>query len=407
MKCFKAAIFDLDGTLLDTLGDLCAAANAGLSAHGYPEITKEQTQQRVGNGIRKLIERSLPEGTAEQTIDSCLADFRAHYEAHLHDLTYPYEGIPALLGVLRALGVKVAVLSNKYDPAVQRLMSYFFPGLIDLAYGERPGIPRKPDPSSAREVLEKLDTAAEDTLYIGDSGVDMQTAKNAGLTAAGVTWGFRDRETLLQNGADFLIEQPAQLLAYFIAPDQIGEGFRRCGFGFSYFETAEQAVSYLKDICKGKNVGSGGSITLEMLGAYDALSEEASVQWHWRGDPRSTSPDVFLTSANALALTGEVVNLDGSCNRVAASIYGSDRVCFVCGLNKLAPDLAAAVSRTRGTAAPKNAQRLKINTPCAADGKCHDCRSPERICRALTILLAPSTGVAHTEIILIGQVLGY
>ncbi len=184
MKRYQAAIFDLDGTLLNTLGDLCGAVNAGLAARGYPPIDEEQTRQRVGNGIRNLILRSLPEGTDDGTADACLAGFRAHYEAHLQDRTRPYPGIPELLRALRAQGVKTAVLSNKYDPASKRLIASFFPGLVDLTFGEREGVPRKPDPTSAKEVLETLGVPAAETLYIGDSGVDMQTAKNAGLTAA-------------------------------------------------------------------------------------------------------------------------------------------------------------------------------------------------------------------------------
>lgn len=407
MKRYKAAIFDLDGTLLKTLGDLCEAVNAALAAHGFPPITEEQTRQRVGDGIRNLILRSLPEGTDDSVVDDCLARFRAHYESHLHDHTLPYPGIQALLRALRTLGVKTAVLSNKYHPASVRLIEFFFPGLIDQVYGEREGVPRKPDPTSTREALAALGVSAEDTLYIGDSGVDMQTAKNAGLTAAGVTWGFRSRETLLETGADFLIDCPAQLLEHFVNPEKLGEAFTSRGFGFSYFPSAAEALEYLKQACKGKTAGFGGSMTLEELGAYDALRESGSVQWHWRGDAPSTTPEVFLTSANALSMTGEVVNLDGNCNRVAATLYGPGEVYFVCGLNKLTPDLESAVYRARNVAAPQNARRLHKNTPCAADGKCHDCRSPERICRTLNILLAPSNGVKHTEIVLIGDEWGY
>lgn len=407
MKRYTAAIFDLDGTLLNTLGDLCAAVNAGLNGHGYPSITVEQTRERVGNGIRSLMQRSLPEGVGDEVVDACLADFRAYYEAHLHDLTQPYEGIPALLGALHGLGIKTAVLSNKYDPASKRLIAHFFPGLVDLTFGERPGVPRKPDPSSVRETMSLLGVSPEETLYIGDSGVDMQTAKNAGLTAVGVTWGFRSRAVLAESGAELLADDPSQLLPYFVRPEDVRRAFERNGFAFSYFETAEDAVACLKTVGAGKVTGFGGSVTLDELGAYEALKESGTVQWHWKGDERCAAPDVFLTSANALSLTGEIVNIDGTCNRVAASMYGSGKVYFVCGMNKLAPDLPSAIRRARNIAAPRNAQRLQCKTPCAADGKCHDCRSPARICRALTVLLAPSLGIEHTEIVLIGQPLGY
>lgn len=407
MKRYSAAIFDLDGTLLNTLGDLCGAVNAALAAQGLPPITEAQTCERVGNGIRNLILRSLPEGTDDAVAGQCLAVFRAHYENHLHDRTLPYDGIPALLRALRAQGVKVAVLSNKYDPASKRLIAHFFPGLTDLALGERPGVPRKPDPTSVKEVLETLGARASETLYIGDSGVDMQTAKNAGLDSVGVTWGFRSRETLTENGAGSLVDHPAQLLPYFVQPETVGKAFTARGFGFSYFETAKEAVEYLGDVCRLKKTGLGGSMTLDALGIYDVLHGSSPVQWHWRGDPPSTAPEVFLTSANALSITGEIVNIDGNCNRAAASMYGPGKVYFVCGINKLAPDLESAISRARNIAAPRNAQRLGKHTPCAADGKCHDCRSPERICRALAVMLAPSNGVKYTEVVLIGEELGY
>ncbi len=407
MKRYSAAIFDLDGTLLNTLGDLCGAVNTALAAQGLPPITEEQTRERVGNGIRNLILRSLPEGAGDAAADQCLAVFRAHYEQRLHERTRPYEGIPALLRALREQGIKVAVLSNKYDPASKRLIAHFFPGLVSLTLGERPGVPRKPDPTAVLEALEALGEQASDTLYIGDSGVDMQTAKNAGLDSAGVTWGFRSREVLVKNGAGVLIDHPSQLLRYFVQPETLADAFTGRGFGFSYFQTAKEAVDYLKGVCRGKQAGFGGSMTLEGLGLYDALREGGEVQWHWRGDAPSTAPEVFLTSANALALTGEVVNIDGNCNRAAASMYGSEAVYFVCGVNKLAPNLTSAVSRARNIAAPRNAQRLGKHTPCAADGKCHDCRSPERICRALAVLLAPSNGVKHPEIVLVGEELGY
>lgn len=180
------------------------------------------------------------------------------------------------------------------------------------------------------------------------------------------------------------------------------------GYSVRRFAAKEDAARYLERAVCGKTVGFGGSMTLEELGAYDAIRETAgSVQWHWRGDPPAAAPDVFLTSANALAMTGEVVNIDGNCNRIAASMYGSGEVYFVCGVNKIAPNLESAIDRARNIAAPRNAQRLGRNTPCATDGRCHDCRSPERICRALNLLLAPSTGVKHTEIVLIGETLGY
>lgn len=207
-----AVIFDLDGTLLNTLGDLRAATNHALEVRGLPPHSMEEIRQFIGNGIRLLICRAMPEGTPEAEIDAALDDFKAYYAAHIHDRTVPYDGIPQLLTALRKRGIKVAVLSNKIDSASQQLIEYFFPGKTDVVFGEHVGVPRKPDPTSCRMVMQQLGVQPEQVLYVGDSGTDMQTAKNAGLYAVGVTWGFRSKEVLLENGADVLVHRPEQIL---------------------------------------------------------------------------------------------------------------------------------------------------------------------------------------------------
>lgn len=207
-----AVIFDLDGTLLNTLGDLRAATNHALEVRGLPPHSMEEIRQFIGNGIRLLICRAMPEGTPEAEIDAALDDFKAYYAAHIHDRTVPYDGIPQLLTALRKRGIQVAVLSNKIDSASQELIEYFFPGKTDVVFGEHVGVPRKPDPTSCRMVMQQLGVQPEQVLYVGDSGTDMQTAKNAGLYAVGVTWGFRSKEVLLEYGADILVHRPEQIL---------------------------------------------------------------------------------------------------------------------------------------------------------------------------------------------------
>ena len=207
-----AVIFDLDGTLLNTLGDLRAATNHALEVRGLPPHSMEEIRQFIGNGIRLLIRRAMPEGTPEAEIDAALDDFKAYYAAHIHDRTVPYDGIPQLLTALRKRGIQVAVLSNKIDSASQQLIEYFFPGKTDVVFGEHVGVPRKPDPTSCRMVMQQLGVQPEQVLYVGDSGTDMQTAKNAGLYAVGVTWGFRSKEVLLKCGADVLVHRPEQIL---------------------------------------------------------------------------------------------------------------------------------------------------------------------------------------------------
>lgn len=208
----QAVIFDLDGTLLNTLGDLRAATNHALAVRGLAPRSMDEIRRFVGNGIRLLICRAMPEGTSDAEIDAALEDFKAYYAAHIHDHTVPYDGIPQLLTALRKRGMKVAVLSNKIDSASQELIAYFFPGKADVVFGEHVGVPRKPDPTSCRMVMQQLDVQPEQVLYVGDSGTDMQTAKNAGLYAVGVTWGFRSREVLTENGADVLVDRPEQIL---------------------------------------------------------------------------------------------------------------------------------------------------------------------------------------------------
>ncbi|HIV67998.1 MAG TPA: HAD family hydrolase [Candidatus Butyricicoccus stercorigallinarum] len=207
-----AIIFDLDGTLLDTLGDLRDAANDALRRRGLPLRTTEEIRRFVGNGVRNLMRRCLPAGSPDEEIDAALADFKAYYAAHLCDTTAPYDGIPELLTVLRKRGIKVGVLSNKLDSATQQLIRHYFYGKVDVAFGEHSGVPRKPDPTSCRMVMEQLGVRPEEVLYVGDSGVDMRTARNAGLTAVGVTWGFRSRSELIDNGADLLADLPVQIL---------------------------------------------------------------------------------------------------------------------------------------------------------------------------------------------------
>lgn len=217
----RTVIFDLDGTLLNTLDDLADSTNAALCACGYPPRTVEEVRRFVGNGVRLLIERAVPAGTTGEETDRCFQLFREQYDKRMCCKTRPYEGILPLLEALHAQGVQCAVVSNKYDGAVRQLARQYFGGLIDVAVGERAGVRRKPAPDSVLEVLRQLGTEPATALYAGDSDVDVQTAHNAGLRCVGVTWGFRSRSVLEQAGADFIVDRPAQLLG--IVRDQKGE----------------------------------------------------------------------------------------------------------------------------------------------------------------------------------------
>jgi len=214
-KRYQAAIFDLDGTLLNTLGDLCDAVNCALERLDLPKRSEEEVREFVGNGVGRLIELAVPEGTAGEVESECLAAFRERYEAHMLDRTAPYPGVIELLTKLRALGVKRCVISNKFDEAVSQLCERFFSGLVDFSVGESPATRRKPAPDSALRAIELMGVPADRTLYIGDSEVDGATAKAAGVDYVGVSWGFRSRETILESGAMTVVDSPDELLRYF------------------------------------------------------------------------------------------------------------------------------------------------------------------------------------------------
>jgi len=191
---------------------------------------------------------------------------------------------------------------------------------------------------------------------------------------------------------------------------KVEQALRQRGYTVHVFETGAEAADYLDGAINGVSVGIGGSVTVQQLGLYDRLAEHNQVYWHWQGGPeqraKAAEADVYLTSANGLAQTGEILNIDGAGNRVASTLYGHKKVYFVIGANKLAPTRDEALWRARNIAAPRNAQRLGKKTPCAVKGdKCYDCKSPDRICRGLVELWGPMMGM-ETEVILIGEDLG-
>ena len=209
---YQTAIFDLDGTLLDTLEDLFRAVNRALHSHGLPLRTRDEIRSFVGNGVELLVRRSLPEGYAEETAAAVLSDFKTTYAAICKDNTRPYDGILPLLTSLRQNGVRIAVVSNKFDAATKALCAEYFGELVDVAIGERAGVRKKPAPDTVFEALTALGVTATGAVYIGDSDVDIETAKNAAMPCISVTWGLRDEAFLLENGAETLANSPDELL---------------------------------------------------------------------------------------------------------------------------------------------------------------------------------------------------
>ena len=212
---YNTFIFDLDGTLLNTLDDLAASVNYALRTHGMPERTLDEVRSFVGNGVRLLMERAIPEGSANPRFEETFATFRAYYMEHSLDTTRPYDGIPEMIHALKQRGCRLAVVSNKFYAATQELIRHFFPE-ITVAIGEHEaeGIRKKPAPDTVFEALRQLGVGKEKAVYVGDSDVDLQTAHNSGLPCISVLWGFRNRDFLLAHGATTFISRPEKLLSY-------------------------------------------------------------------------------------------------------------------------------------------------------------------------------------------------
>lgn len=212
MKEFDTYIFDLDGTLLSTLNDLAASTNYALRWARMPERTIEEIRMFVGNGVKLLMERAIPNGINNPKFEETYAKFREHYLEHNLDTTSPYDGVPELLCELKRRGKKLAIVSNKFYAATQDLAKHFFPDTIEVAIGERETIRKKPAPDTVLEALRQLGASKEGAVYIGDSDVDIMTAKNCGLPCISVLWGFRDKDFLIQHGGTIFVNKPSEIL---------------------------------------------------------------------------------------------------------------------------------------------------------------------------------------------------
>lgn len=215
---YQAILFDMDGTVLDTLDDLKNAVNAALDAHGYPLLRREQVRRYLGNGSRRLIERALGDSADGREVERVLAWYKPYYDAHCRLLTRPYPGILSMLERLQNAGLRLAIVSNKPDSAVKELAAAFFPSLNGPALGEREaeGVRRKPAPDLIDAARESLHLPREACLYVGDSEVDLLTAQNAGLDCVSVSWGFRSRDELLAAGAQRIVDTPEALAALIV-----------------------------------------------------------------------------------------------------------------------------------------------------------------------------------------------
>jgi phosphoglycolate phosphatase len=213
MKDYDTYIFDLDGTLLATLQDLADSANHALQSYSMPEHTVEEVRMYVGNGVKKLMERAVPGGLNNPDFDEVYAAFRKHYMLHSLDTTKPYDGVTELLTQLKERGKHIAVVSNKFYAATQELCHHFFGDLVEVAIGEREDIRKKPAPDTVMAALRQLGVTQSRAVYIGDSDVDVDTAKNCGIPCISVLWGFRDKDFLINHGATTFVSRPEEILS--------------------------------------------------------------------------------------------------------------------------------------------------------------------------------------------------
>lgn len=209
---FTHVIFDLDGTLLNTLDDLADAGNYVCATHGWPVHPVEAYKLMVGGGIPNLVKKFSPADLNEEALSAVQAEFSAYYNAHKEDKTAPYEGMPEVIALLKAAGVSVSVLTNKADHMAGAVVEHYYPGVFDVVLGALPDVPVKPEPAMLRLLMEQVGAEQESTLFVGDSNVDIITGKNGGITTCGVLWGFRSREELEGEGADYIAEDPLQLV---------------------------------------------------------------------------------------------------------------------------------------------------------------------------------------------------
>lgn len=207
---YTTVIFDLDGTLLDTLDDLTDSVNYAMKAMGWQLRDRKDVRLFLGNGIRRLMELCCPDGISQEEFDKAFAMFKEYYDVHNQDKTAPYEGVVQAMAHFKEQGIKMAIVSNKVHSAVLALRDKFFP-YVEVAIGDAPGMARKPEPDSCYKALELLGSTKEASVYIGDSEVDLLTAKNSGLDCITVLWGFRDKEYLIENGATTFVETPEEL----------------------------------------------------------------------------------------------------------------------------------------------------------------------------------------------------
>ena len=341
MMKYTHVIFDLDGTLLNTIDDLADAGNHVCQAHGWPTFPVERYKHMVGNGIPNLVRRFAPEGTGEEELSAALADFNAWYGLHKEDKTAPYPGIARAVELLKAAGVSVAVLSNKAHALAAPVVEHYFPGLFPLVQGALPGVPVKPDPTLLRRMLAELGAAPETTLFVGDSDVDILTGKNGGLAACGVLWGFRDRAELEGAGADFLIDRPAQLVELVTGTALLEAG-----------ETARAAAL----LARGELVALPTE-TVYGLAADATQAQPVHANYEAKGRPDTKPLNVLVDGMAMVEQVCKEIPLDAY--RLAEAFWPGPLTMILKG-NGTLPDIVPAGGATQGVRCPAHPDTLAV-----------------------------------------------
>ena len=338
---YPYVIFDLDGTLLNTIDDLADAGNHVCRLHGWPVHSVEDFKRMVGNGIPKLVERFAPEGTGAPVLEQALGEFMAWYGVHKEDKTAPYPGMLQAVRQLKEAGVSVAVLSNKADEMAGPVVEGYYPKSFPLVQGALPGVPTKPDPTLLHRLMERMGASQENTLFVGDSDVDIRTAKNGGLTSCGVLWGFRSRQELEREGADYLVSTPEELLALILG-EQGGRKTRHLGP-----EDVEEAAAILR---------SGGLVgipteTVYGLGANGLDPEAVAHIFEAKGRPQDNPLILHIPSAD---------DLERYCMDIPQSAYDLARACWpgpltmILKRRPIVPDVVTAGMDTVGMRCPSH-----------------------------------------------------
>lgn len=338
---FTHVIFDLDGTLLNTLDDLADAGNHVCSAHGWPVHPVEAYKLMVGGGIPNLVKKFSPDGLSEEELSSVLAEFSVYYGQHKEDKTAPYKGITEVVDLLKASGIHVAVLTNKADHLASAVIEHYFPGMFEAVLGSLPGVPVKPDPAMLDMLMDKIGAVPESTLFVGDSNVDIITGRNGGLTTCGVLWGFRTRDELEREGAHYIIDYPEQLVQIVFGTELLSNCDHR------------RAAQLLKN---------GGLVAVPTETVYGLASDatsETSVKNNYeaKGRPETKPLNVLV---DGMGMVEQVCrDIPDAAYALAQAFWPGPLTMILFG-NGTLPPIVPAGGKTQGVRCPDHADTLEI-----------------------------------------------